>query len=137
MGLAVRSKLMCVQPDLIDQVWPSVADLIDSAYREMDLFTPDVLAWLKAGKGLLWIASDGSRIIAAMTSSLEPRPSGLSCRLVAAGGWDLLLWVEHMEALKRYAKAEGCVKMWFQGRQGWARVLTGYVTKAVILEMRL
>lgn len=135
--LAPRSALMCVAPSLVEQVWPMVAEMVESSYLAMDLFTPDVLSWLKAEKGLLWIVVRNNEVIGCATTSLEPRPSGLSCRVVVGGGWDLQVYRNQVEPLKNYARREGCVKFVIQGRIGWARVLPGFTPTGVILETRL
>jgi hypothetical protein len=109
--------------------------MIERAYAETDLFMPDVVAWLKAGSGLLWIAADeNNRILMALTTSLEQRPSGLSCRLVANGGSDLDQWKGLMPNIEEYARSQGCTKIVFDGRQGWARVFTDFAVKKVTLE---
>ena len=130
--------LVCIPPDRIEQVWPLVSGMIERAYAVMDLPMPDVLPWLLDNKGLLWVAFDGHRIVAAMTSSLVPRPSGLGCRLVAAGGnGGLAVWKDHIAEIESYAKSEGCVKVYFDGRPGWGGVLAGYTPKAVSFERGL
>lgn len=129
------STLICVGPADVERTWPLVREMIERAYAETDLFMPDVVAWLKAGSGLLWIAADrNNRILAALTTSLEPRPSGLSCRLVANGGEDLSQWKGHIVQIEDYARSQGCVKVVFDGRPGWARVHADYVPKKLTLE---
>ena len=115
-------------------MWPLVENMIDAAYAAVDEVTPDVLRWLIDEKGLLWVAARGDEIIAALTSSLVMKRSGLGCRLVAAGGFELDLWKEHHLQIEAYAKAEGCVKVYFEGRVGWMRAFPDYKCCRVILE---
>ncbi len=131
------SVLICVPPDDTERVWPLVQDMIENAYAETDLFLPDVLSWLRDGKGLLWLAVEGDKILAALTTSLEPRPSGMSCRLVANGGHDIEQWKDHAREIEDYARAEGCVKVCFDGRRGWERIFVGYRPVKVTLEKAL
>lgn len=135
----MTATLVCVPPSDVWTLWPAVEPLIDAAYAELDMLTPDVCGWLEAQKGLLWVVTDGVNVIAAATTSLEPRRGGLACRVVAAGGpgTGLDFWKIHIGAIERYAKAERCYKVEIDGRQGWARVLSGYAPKAVSLEKRL
>lgn len=138
MGVPMASALICVPPSDLWSVWPMVEPLIDAAYAEVDQITPDVLSWLEAQKGLLWIATDGLRVFAACTTSLERRRSGLACRIVACTDESgVSEWKRHLPAIEQYARREGCVKIEVSGRQGWSRVLPGYAPKTVSLEKRL
>jgi hypothetical protein len=124
--------LICVPPDQLDAAWKLAAPFIESGYEALDEFMPpNMLSWLKAENGLLWIGVKGGKVVAALTTSLERRPSGLCLRMIASGGDDL----DHMkiceESLVKYARAEGCAKISAEGRNGWARALPGYkVTRA-------
>lgn len=129
------STLICVGPADVDRTWPLVSGMIERAYAETDLFMPDVVAWLKAGGGLLWIAADrNNRILAALTTSLEPRPSGLVCRLMANCGHELDQWKGLMSQIEDYARSQGCVKVDFVGRRGWSRVFPDFALTKVVLE---
>ena len=129
--------LICVGRDDLDKTWPLVEHLFVAAYQATDFPMPDVLAWLKSGEGLLWLASDGTRVLSALTTALEQRASGMAMTLVANGGEDMAQWVHHLSEIEDYAKSKGCVKMRCIGRQGWSRVLSGYEVKTVSLEKRL
>jgi len=127
--------LACVSPDKIDAVWPIVEPMIRSAYEAGDEIMPDDLVdWLKAGKGLLWLCIRENKVIAAMTTSLERKRSGLCCRMVCCGGVDMNYWRACEDRIVEYARAEGCVKVRVEGRVGWARVLPGYKVERVHLE---
>lgn len=136
----MTTRLLCVGPDDVPAVWPAVERFIADAYEKTDRLVPDVLGWLAARKGLLWIAVEvpGPRIVAAATSSLESMRGGLSCRIVAGGGdGGVDVWKRHISDLEDYARVEGCYKLWFEGRHGWGRVLPGYVPTTVVFERRL
>lgn len=133
---SATSDLICIAPRVLDEIWPHVSALIEQAYAETDIPLPDVFGWLKAGNGLLWVASDDAKILGALTTSLEQKPSGLACRMVATAGEGIELWLGHLVEIEEYAKGAGCVKMILDGRRGWERVLPGYAVKAVSLEKR-
>jgi hypothetical protein len=135
----VISRLMCVPPAQVTYIWSAVAPMIDAAYAEMDLPTPDVRTWLLEERGLLWVAAYNGGVVACATTSIVEHRSGRCCRIVAAGGEGsgLELWKIHIGAIEAYAQAEGCVKVKFEGRQGWGRILTGYAPKSIALEKRL
>jgi hypothetical protein len=133
------SALVCVPPGHVFRLWPAVEAMIDAAYVEMDLPTPDVRGWLLAEKGLLWIVGNGDSVLACATTSLVQHRSGLCCRIVAAGGpgSGLSLWRIHIADIERYALGEGCVKVKIEGRRGWGKILTGYAPTSICLEKRL
>lgn len=131
------SKLYCVPPNQVPRFWPFVVQMIDDSHSVVDLPTPDVRTWLMEEKGLLWLAVVGLKVVGCLTTSLEPRRSGLCCRLVSAGADALQFCTDHQEEIEAYARAEGCVKIVLEGRQGWGKVLSGYVPKTVSFEKAL
>lgn len=135
--MMLETHLLRVPPQMAEFYWPHVRDLFERAYAETDMPTPDVVTWLKAGKGILWVVSSGERILGAVTSSLEQRRSGLSCRIEACGGEEFHRWKHHLRDVEAYAKAEGCVKVVFTGRRGWERMLPEYALRRVSLEKGL
>lgn len=123
--------LVCVPPDKLNEAWKIADPFIASGYEAVDEYMPDdMFAWLKAEKGLLWLGVNNGKVVAALVTSLERKPSGLTLRMMSAGGDDL----EHMKAcekiLSEYAKREGCVKIAAEGRNGWARTLGYKATRA-------
>lgn len=131
-------KLLCIPPKRIGDFWPAVLPMIESAYQEVDEFLPsDMLDGLKAGKLLLWISAPEGEILAALVTALLPRPSGLCCKLMACGGKNMKTWVNGHQQIEAYARAEGCGKVFCDGRPGWARALPGYETVRVVLEKGL
>lgn len=135
-----RIHVLPVAPMMIAQVWPLVVDMIDAGYAAADeLMPPNLREWLSEGRGILWIAERSGRIIAAMTSSLVQKRSGLVCRLVCCSGSEMPSWLQNLDQIEEYAKAEGCVKVIADGRPGWQHVLSGrgYAAVGVSLEKRL
>src|SRR5882757_2894258 len=98
----------------VPQVWPMVADMIDNAYAELDEVTPDVLPWLLADKGTLWVLSDGEKVIGAATTSFVMRRGGKALLVVACGGYQGD-WVGSLAEIEDYAWLEGCYKVSFNG----------------------
>lgn len=131
--------LICVPPKEVPRLWYVVQPMIDRAYAEVDEnMPPEMLERLVAGKLLLWICATGGEIAATLVTALVPRPSGLACKLMACGGTAMAAWLNggHRQ-IEAYARAEHCVKLFAEGRQGWTRALHGYDVKRVIIEKAL
>lgn len=132
------STLVCIPPEKVPEIWPAVEKMIDAAYAATDEITPDVRTWLIEAKGLLWVAvAENSKVVAALTTSLVQKRSGLCCRMVAAAGDGIDYCLVHLDKIELYAAAEGCYKVSFEGRPGWSRVLRGYVPRTVCFDKRL
>lgn len=120
-----------IAPEDVARIWHVVEPMLRRGYEEVDEFMPDdLLPWLQGQKGpagILWVCHDGEKLVAAITTSLERKPSGLVCRAVACGGeGGVVDWRATEERIARYAKDEGCVKVTAEGRNGWARLIPGY-----------
>lgn len=130
--------LICVDPKRIHEIWPHVVDLIHRAVKRTNLsHTLDIDADVLQGNGLLWLAAQGERIVAAMTTALVLTDTDKVCILTTCGGEDMRDWLPLQEKIEAYAKAEGCSLVRIYGRKGWARVLEGYTVEHVILERAL
>lgn len=128
----------CVAPANVSALWRVVEPMIQRAYTEVDEFAPpDMFAAFERGSLLLWVAPRDGDIGAILVTALLPRPSGLACKLVAAAGIGAGEWASWHRRIEAYARAEGCAKMFAEGRVGWGRVLPGYATKRLVLEKRL
>jgi hypothetical protein len=129
--------LICVDPSMIDEMWPHVRDKIRAAVERTELSSfADIESDVLTGMQLCWIAWNGSEIMAAATTQLV-KPFHKVCVLTACSGYDRAQWVPLFEQIEKYAKAEGCVKMRIFGRRGWERVLDGYRVEHVVLEKGL
>lgn len=130
--------LLCVAPQLIPKFWPSVKPFIESAYLAVDEFMPeDMESSLLAGSRLLWLCLRKNVVLAALVTALEPKPSGKALRCVAIGGTNFEYWQACEARIMEYAAAEGCVKAVLEGRNGWARALSGWRQTRVHLEKTL
>jgi hypothetical protein len=136
--LPASVELICVDPKRVHEIWPHVAELIHGAVKRTNLsHTLDIDDDILHGHGLLWLACDGPKIIAAMTTSLVRTDSDKVCILTACGGSAMADWLPLRTKIEAYAKAEGCSRVRIYGRKGWARVLKDYQVEQVVLERRL
>jgi hypothetical protein len=69
-----------------------------------------------------------------LRASGRSRPSS---RAVASRATDMRRWIGLLERIEEFARAEGCEATRIIGRKGWARVLTSYQTKRIVLEKDL
>lgn len=134
----MTDELLCVAPSMVAKFWPIVEPMLRRAYDEVDELMPsDLPDALSEGKLLLWISAPDGKILAALVTALLPRPSGLACKLMVCGGTDMAIWLGNHTQIEAYAKAEGCTKLFAEGRLAWNRVLPGYEAKRIVLEKRL
>ena len=150
--------LVCIPPDKVALVWPLARNLIFAAMKRGDLssFGPVEDSVLR-GDALLWLAltyedGDGVRIDAAAVTELHRTEWRKVCVVVACGApsrvrpssradasraTDMRRWIRLLEGIENFARAEGCEATRIIGRKGWARVLTSYQTKRIVLEKDL
>jgi hypothetical protein len=145
--------LVCIPPEKAARVWPLARDLIFAAMKRGDLssFGP-VEDRVLRGDALLWLAltcEGGGRlgIDAAAVTELHRTEWRKVCVVVACGATsgrfdaspasDGRRWIRLLEGIEGFARAEGCSATRIIGRKGWARVLTSYQTKRIVLEKEL
>jgi GNAT superfamily N-acetyltransferase len=68
---------------------------------------------------------------------LRPSSRAVASRAVASRATDRRRWIGLLERIEEFARAEGCEATRIIGRKGWARVLTSYQTKRIVLEKDL
>jgi hypothetical protein len=143
---ARRCRLICVDPACIGEVWPQVRPLIQRAMQRGDLSSLRAVEdAVLAGDALLWLAishEDGREVCAAAVTELAQTEWRKVCVIVACGAATpsragMRRWLGLIAGIEDYAQAEGCSATRIIGRQGWARMLTAYRPKRVVLEKEL
>jgi hypothetical protein len=132
-------EIACVPPDKVALVWPRVSGLIFIAMKRGDLaaFHP-VEQNVLSGIAQLWLAVENRNdIIAAAITELHATEWRKVCVIVACGGKDMSRWIELIEEIEKFAKAEGCSRVRIVGRKGWERVLPAYRTRRIVLDKDL
>jgi hypothetical protein len=131
-------RLVCVRPEQVQQAWSIVQPLIVQAMKRGGVGDPGpVYADVVAGRSLLWLACDGSEVVACAITELTEAMGRKLCTIVACGGHARGNWLHLIEGLEDYARQEGCASTRIIGREGWKRVLPDYWQRAVILEKGL
>ena len=134
-SLSRECELVCVDPAKVWQLWPRVSGLIHVAMKRGDFSSfADVQDDVLAGRSLLWLAWDGADISAAAITQLVVTEWRKVCVIVACGGAEMARWVNLIDGIEQFAKAEGCKAIRIIGRLGWERVLMKYRVKRIVLE---
>jgi hypothetical protein len=119
-------------PNPLDELWPVAGALLAKGVEYSNGMTtlPEEYAALKAGQKQLWVlGTDEREIIAAATTSLQRFPSGLVlANVLLLGGADNSVreLLKMLPELESWAMAEGCNRIRFFGRKGWARHMGDY-----------
>jgi hypothetical protein len=135
-------RLVCVDPEWVDEIWPHVAPLLRSAIARTGLSAfRDIECDILCGDALLWIASNGEgaapAIEAAASTSLQQTDVGKVCVITACAGTKMTRWLPLIAGIEAYARDEGCKRVRIYGRRGWLHVLDGYREKYVITDKEL
>lgn len=123
------SVLCTVDADEIFLVWESVVQLIASVINhprnDKDEGLVDVYDKLVDGAYQLWISERDDKVEAICITAIEQRPRKKIARIPYIAGVKHKNWIHFMDALIRWARANGCDEMEGYFRQGWLRVLRG------------
>jgi hypothetical protein len=134
----VLLELVCVDPARVLEIWPHVRPHLERACRATCLnafadFEADILA----GCGLVWVAWNGSAIVAEAATALTNSDCGKVCVITLCAGHEMQRWLKLIERIEAYAKDEGCVRVRIFGRKGWLRVLDGFEAKHMVMDKQL
>lgn len=133
-----KAKLVCVPPGSVEDVWRYAGHFISSAVQRTGLADEEIIRrGLFEGRSLLWVAVLDGIFVAAASTEVVVVNGAKTCELTACGGDGREHWIELLEGIESYAKAEGCASMRIFGRKGWQRVLPAYQVKHIVLERRL
>jgi hypothetical protein len=136
--MSLLVECVCVDPALVDEIWPHVRGFIFEAIKRGDLCRFEAIEKaVLAGGMLLWCATDGQTINAAAATELTETEWRKTCVIVACGGKESENWMHLIKTIEDYARAEKCSAVRIFGRKGWARKLSGYDIRRVVLEKGL
>ena len=143
-------ELVCIPPDRVAMVWPRVSQLIYAAMKRGGISSfKSVEDSVLDGDALLWLAiadgnGIGSEVAAAAVTELHQTEWRKVCVIVACGGSTsacagagMNRWIALIAKIEEFARAENCSAIRIIGREGWARILTAYRPKRVVLEKEL
>lgn len=134
------TELICVPPEVVNQVWPKISGLIYVAMKKGQVGSfESVKGDILSGRALLWLAWDGQSpdVEAAAVTLIEETEWRKVCTIVACGGAHMDRWIHLLDTIEDYGRSEGCSAARIFGRRGWGEMLPAYKHKRTILEKAL
>jgi hypothetical protein len=130
--------LLAVPPALTPKAWDKARPYICAAIDRTEfLDSKAVQADVYQGKAILWLAADGTEVIGAGITQKFHQAGKHVCEIIAWGAKDQARCAPLLRTIEAFAIAEGCTCVRLVGRKGWARHLTDYSVKALIMEKAL
>lgn len=135
------SNLVAIPRPNIPDMWPQVENLVKRALRySHGRYTTDEIYNNLMGTGKqyyqMWIVWD-DEIKAVFVSSIEQYQSGKrTCNLILTAGKEVRNWLDAIDQIGEWAKAEGCDSLYAVCRPGWEKIVD-YDYKHVMLERKL
>lgn len=128
---------VCVDPRMIDRFWPLAEPLLKPAMEWGLTDEAKIVRELWVANALLWLAWDGTEVLAAAITTINSSNGKKFCTIVACGGHHMEQWGFLVGKLEEFAKKEGCASIVIYGRKGWGKKLPEYGLRGVILERDL
>lgn len=115
------SEIQLVAVNQVDGVWPSIRHQIAASLKECDNLTVSgMYTFVRSGQGFLFVMDDLS---ASCIVGFEKRGDEEAARIYALASDKKQDWKETLNPIRKFAQANGALKVVFQGRKGWARAL--------------
>ena len=115
-----------IPPELIDQFWKYAEPYIKRAldHTSGEFLPSDIQTYCKAGLVQLWLVSEDSRVVAAITSEIVNYPRRRHCRIVTLAGSRAAEWTEQADTIiGAWAAQQGCIALEAFVRKGYVPVL--------------
>lgn len=118
--------ISAVPPPAVEIVWADAEPFFQRAVETTDgvYDIETVRRGLGTGEYVLWVVMDGTKIIAAGTTSIRNYPNAKALTIDWLGGERMPEWLEQsMSVMRSFAKDNGCDFVEGYGRKGWGRAL--------------
>lgn len=132
------AKLYGVLHSHIEQVWPTVAPMIERVLPHTDgkYLACDIRDLLLSRDMQLWVAVDEDILSCAVTQ-IHTWPRKKVATIVMCAGDDMGHWLHMHDFLASWALENGCQAIEIYGRPGWEKVLPSYKKIHVVLRREL
>jgi hypothetical protein len=123
-----------VDPADLARAWPVAEPWLAQACARpgCDLSVEDLHALVQAGQALLVliVGAAGAPVAAGVTQVRDLADGGRSCFVLAVGGSGARSWRGTLALIEAGAARNGCSRVEFVGRVGWAALLPDYQVDA-------
>jgi len=128
-------------PRLAVMAWPAAEPWITDALArgKADIGADEVKQQLERGGMQLWLPWDGRRARGCCVTEIVDSVRGKACNLVVVAGEQFETWRHLLDAIKAWARVQGCARLEAGGREGWVRRVKadGWRPVRTVIEMRL
>lgn len=129
-----------VEPQTLDVVWPALRPEILSAlsHGAGEHYTEDhYYSAVKSGAMTMWVGHEGQHIVAGGILSVQQHPKHKTVFIELLAGERLQAWLPQVETLlKEFRDLVGATTIEASCRPGLAKKLTGWKTKAILMELK-
>lgn len=122
-----------IESERISDYWVDIENYLCAAVSRDDGQSTigSVYSDLKTGHSQLWIARVDNDIVCACVTDIVQYPASKRLLIKYCGGQLMTVWIDFIETIKGFAKAEGCDSVEVVGRKGWEKVLHKYGFDAI------
>jgi len=135
-------KLVQIPIENLDASWPLVREHIASACeRSNGRFSEETTyALCASGHWQLWVVWDdvAKKHMATITTKISEFPTGMVAgEIIICTGVERNRWIDLLDDLEEWARANGAEVMQTLARKGWVKNLPSYFMSHVMLEKRI
>ena len=132
-------KISVINQNEVEAVWPHIVEHLERAvaFSDGEIETEDFLPFLLNEEMQLWVAVGGGECVAAMVTQIIVYPRKKILRVIAIGGRDMKIWMQHIDMLENYALAMGCTELEAWTKRGFLRVLKDWKMSHIVIKKDL
>ena len=123
----MQVEFSAIHPDHILSIWNKIAPLFEKVieYNRQGSLEYVYNNLVIEKKDLLWVAWEKENIDNILMVVITRLVEGNVMEILACGGQQRNLWMDHFNTLEQFAKDHGCTRIQIKnGRKGWQRDLS-------------
>jgi len=130
------SVLLPIPYNRIDDVWPQVKDMLESAADSTNgrVLVRDFYQYFTEKDMVLWVSIRDKNIEAIAATEVLQYARKKMCHVRLLTGKDYANWAHLEKGIADWAKSIGCAGMESVARKGWSKVFKDYEQSHVFLE---